>query len=105
MFLAHYQGKCVAGAVFFHFKDRALFKYGASDERFNRLGINNLVIWEKNSKAPVDRYNIYRESQAAGIYDLLGTVDHEDLSIMVDPTADPTVQAYLYKITGVDTSG
>ncbi len=66
---------------------------------------NNLVIWEKSSKAPVDYYNIYREGQKAGIYDKLGTVAHEDLSILVDETADPTVQAYLYKITAVDTSG
>ena len=65
----------------------------------------NLVIWEKESKAPLDAYNIYRESQAAGIYDLMGTLPHTDLSIFVDTTADPTVQAYLYKITGVDTSG
>ena len=66
---------------------------------------NNLVIWEKASKAPIEFYNVYRESQAAGIYDLLGTVAKEDLSVYVDPTADPTVQAYLYKITAVDTSG
>ncbi|KPK82666.1 MAG: hypothetical protein AMS27_14350 [Bacteroides sp. SM23_62_1] len=66
---------------------------------------HNLVIWEKESKAPLDVYNIYRESEAAGIYDLLGTLPFADLSIFVDTTADPTVQAYLYKITGIDTSG
>jgi len=66
---------------------------------------NNLVIWEKISKAPIEAYHIYRESEAAGIYDLMGTVSYEDLSIFVDSTADPTVQAYIYKITGVDTSG
>ena len=65
---------------------------------------NNLVIWEKKSKAPISAYNVYRESKAAGIYDLMGTVTHNDLSIFVDTTADPMVQAYLYKITGVDTS-
>ena len=66
---------------------------------------NNLVIWEKETLAPLLEYNIYRESKAAGIYDLMGTVSHNDLSIFVDSTADPMVQAYLYKITGVDTSG
>jgi parallel beta-helix repeat protein len=66
---------------------------------------SNLVIWEKKSKAPIDTFNIYRESKAAGIYDLMGTVSHEDLSIFGDSTADPTVQAYLYKITCTDTSG
>jgi len=66
---------------------------------------NNLVVWEKQTSAPIDFYNIYRESQTAGIYDLLGTVGKSDLSVFVDTTADPVVQAYLYKITGVDTSG
>jgi hypothetical protein len=66
---------------------------------------HNLVIWEKKSKALIDTFNVYRESKAAGIYDLMGKVSHEDLSIFVDTTADPTVQAYLYKITGVDSSG
>ncbi len=66
---------------------------------------HNLVIWEKKSKAPLIAYNVYRESKAAGIYDLMETVSHEDLSISVDSTADPTVQAYIYKITGIDTSG
>jgi len=35
----------------------------------------------------------------------LGTVGYSDLSVFVDTIADPTVQAYLYKITGVDVSG
>lgn len=65
---------------------------------------HNLVIWEKKSNAPIDTFNVYRESKAAGIYDLMGTLSYDDLSIFVDTTADPTVQAYIYKITGVDTS-
>jgi len=44
--LASYQGKKVAGAVFFHFGDKALYKYGASDEGYQHLRANNLVIWE-----------------------------------------------------------
>jgi len=66
---------------------------------------NNLVVWEKNSIAPISCYNIYRESKYAGIYDLLTVVPHDQLSIYNDTTADPTSRAYLYKITAVDTSG
>ncbi len=36
----------VAGAVFFHFGNKALFKYGASDKRYHDLRPNNLVMWE-----------------------------------------------------------
>jgi len=65
---------------------------------------HNLVVWEKKSKAPIMAYNIYRESVAAGIYDRLTTIAYDDLSVFVDTTADPTVQAYIYKITAIDTA-
>ncbi|MFC2081354.1 right-handed parallel beta-helix repeat-containing protein, partial [Bacteroidota bacterium] len=62
---------------------------------------HNLVVWEKKSKAPIMAYNIYRESVAAGIYDKLATISYDELSVLVDTIADPTVQAYLYKITAI----
>ena len=65
---------------------------------------DNLVIWERSSSAPLLAYNIYRESKAAGIYDLLATIPYDSLSVFVDSTADPTVQAYLYRITAIDTA-
>jgi hypothetical protein len=36
----------VAGAVFFHFGKTAIYKFGASDEAFQHLRANNLVMWE-----------------------------------------------------------
>lgn len=66
---------------------------------------NNLVVWEKKTSAPIMAYNIYRESIAAGIYDILETIPYDELSVFVDTTADPTVQAYLYKITAIDSAG
>jgi hypothetical protein len=44
--LAEYQGKPVAAAVYFLFRDCALYKFGASDRRFQHLRANNLVMWE-----------------------------------------------------------
>jgi lipid II:glycine glycyltransferase (peptidoglycan interpeptide bridge formation enzyme) len=44
--LASYKGKYVAGAVFFHFGEKPLYKYGASDRRYQHLRANNLVMWE-----------------------------------------------------------
>jgi lipid II:glycine glycyltransferase (peptidoglycan interpeptide bridge formation enzyme) len=44
--LASHKGKVIAGAVFFHFGDSAIFKYGASDMRFQLLRANNLVMWK-----------------------------------------------------------
>jgi lipid II:glycine glycyltransferase (peptidoglycan interpeptide bridge formation enzyme) len=44
--LARHQDVPVAAAIFFHWGKKALFKYGASDERFQQLRANNLVMWE-----------------------------------------------------------
>ena len=43
---ASHKGKNIAGAVYFHFGDRAIYKYGASDKKYQHLRANNLVMWE-----------------------------------------------------------
>jgi len=43
---AHYQHKIIAASVYFNFNHKALFKYGASDERYHHLRPNNLIMWE-----------------------------------------------------------
>lgn len=44
--LAAKKGKNIAGAVFLHFGDRAIYKYGASDRNYQQLRCNNLVMWK-----------------------------------------------------------
>jgi hypothetical protein len=39
-------GKVIAAAVFFHFGDKALFKYGASNAAYLSYRPNNLLLWE-----------------------------------------------------------
>lgn len=36
----------IAGAVYFYFGTNATYKFGASDERFHELRVNNLVMWK-----------------------------------------------------------
>jgi CelD/BcsL family acetyltransferase involved in cellulose biosynthesis len=38
--------RTIAGAIFFRFAGQALYKFGASDEKFERCRGNNLVMWE-----------------------------------------------------------
>ncbi|KPK86543.1 MAG: hypothetical protein AMS27_04805 [Bacteroides sp. SM23_62_1] len=66
---------------------------------------NNLVIWEKKGAAPVSAYNIYRESIVAGEYEPIGHLPKDTLSIFLDTVADPSKQAYIYKITAIDNEG
>ena len=46
LLLARYRGECISGAVFLHYGTGVLYKYGASDKRFQHLRANNLVMWE-----------------------------------------------------------
>lgn len=46
LFLARHKGKTVAGAVFLHFAGKAIYKFGASDRRYQELRPNNLVFRE-----------------------------------------------------------
>jgi hypothetical protein len=44
--LASYANTYIAGAIYFHFGDQAIFKFGASDREYQHLRPNNLVIWK-----------------------------------------------------------
>lgn len=44
--LADYGDQTIAGAVYFNFDKKAIFKYGASDNKHQHLRANNLVMWE-----------------------------------------------------------
>ena len=44
--LARYNNEWIAGAVFFEFGCRAVYKFGASERRFQHLRANNLLMWE-----------------------------------------------------------
>jgi hypothetical protein len=48
----------VAGAVYFHFCKTVTFKYGASDETFQHLRANNLVMWEAIKRFARDDFEI-----------------------------------------------
>jgi hypothetical protein len=66
---------------------------------------HNLVVWEKNSSAPVESFNVYRESIVAGEYEVIGNVAADDLSVFTDTSVNPVAQAYIYKVTAVDPDG
>ncbi|GAG96070.1 unnamed protein product, partial [marine sediment metagenome] len=44
--LASYRKEPISGAVYFHFGEKAIYKYGASDKNYQHLRANNLVMWE-----------------------------------------------------------
>ena len=44
--LAKYKNDIIAGAIFFTYQDKALFKFGASKPEYQPLRPNNLVLWK-----------------------------------------------------------
>ncbi|MBU0764751.1 MAG: T9SS type A sorting domain-containing protein, partial [Bacteroidetes bacterium] len=65
----------------------------------------NRVVWEKVQDYGVSHYNIYRENNMAGVFNLLATVPYDDLSEYEDPYADPVTRPWKYKISAVDSCG
>jgi len=56
--LARHQGVAVAGAVYFHFGPTVIYKYGASDERYQHLRANNRVMWEAIKRHAADGFAV-----------------------------------------------
>jgi hypothetical protein len=46
MACAIFEEKMIAGAIYLHWGNRAIYKYGASDRRYQSLRANNLIMWE-----------------------------------------------------------
>jgi hypothetical protein len=56
--LARHAQVPVAGAVFFHFGASAIYKYGASDDRYQHLRANNLVMWQAIKRYAVQGFSV-----------------------------------------------
>lgn len=44
--IAYFQDKAIAGNVYFHFGQKAVYKYGASNRKYQSMRASNLVMWE-----------------------------------------------------------
>lgn len=65
----------------------------------------NLVVWEKVQASGIDHYNIYREGFVADEYQLVGTVNYDDMSEYSDSVASPFNRSWKYKISAADACG
>ncbi|UPU37038.1 GNAT family N-acetyltransferase [Geomonas paludis] len=54
--LARHGENTVAGLICLHFGNKAIYKYGASDEQFQSLRANNLLFWEMIKKCANDGF-------------------------------------------------
>ena len=65
----------------------------------------NVVVFEKTAGVRTEKFNIYREGSITGQYDLIGTLNYNQMSTYVDNTANPLSQSYRYKIAVIDSCG
>lgn len=54
--LAPYEGEHIAGGIFFHFGDLVIFKYSASNRKYQSLRPNNILIWTAISRYAKEGY-------------------------------------------------
>ncbi|UFS71101.1 GNAT family N-acetyltransferase [Geomonas sp. RF6] len=57
--LARYRGGTVAGIICLGFGRNAMYKYGASDETFQQVRANNLLLWETIKRCAHDGYTSF----------------------------------------------
>ncbi len=66
---------------------------------FDTASDRNIVIWEKPLTAGIAAYNIYRESNIAGTYNLIGSQTYASFSTFIDTVANPLQQPYRYRLS------
>ena len=64
-----------------------------------------IVAWQRTYNENIWYTIIYRESSQTDVYDKLDSIFIDDIQAYIDPTADPRVKSYKYKISVVDSCG
>ena len=66
---------------------------------------HNKIVWEYNINPSIDSFGVYRETNVAEEYALIGTIlPYEDLEY-IDIQSFPSIQANRYRITAFDSCG
>ncbi len=65
----------------------------------------NRLAWNKPVSDIIDSYAVYKETSVTNIYDKIGTVPYDSLSIFEDNASDPKVKSNKYKLSVIDKIG
>ena len=63
----------------------------------------NTVVWEKPVTGMITDFLVYRETDESNVYEVIDTVSYESLSISIDPSSNPAIRPYRYKLGYIDT--
>jgi hypothetical protein len=65
----------------------------------------NLVVWERPVSNLIDSYYVYKETIQSDLYELIGKLGYNDLSVFLDTNSNPAVKADRYRISIIDSCG
>ena len=64
---------------------------------------HNEIVWQQTDA--IVSYNLYREGNVSGTYDLVTNIDYNNTNRWVDTTSNAKARSYRYRIAGIDTCG
>jgi Secretion system C-terminal sorting domain len=64
---------------------------------------NNVVVWEPTGSSTVSQYVVYKETNVANEYSVIGYVDQGVEGVFVDENSNSAIQASRYKLAALDT--
>lgn len=65
----------------------------------------NRIVWNKPVSTGIASYNIYKETNTSNVFEKIGTVPYDSLSVFVDNQSLPDVKSNKYKLSIFDRNG
>jgi len=65
----------------------------------------NMIVWNKPVTTGIASYYIYRETNTSNVFEKIGTVPYDSLSVFVDNQSFPEVKSNKYKLSIFDNNG
>lgn len=65
---------------------------------------HNIVSWERYTDRGIKEYVVYRESEKADVFEEIGRVPFNEVSVFVDSASNVLEQSYSYAISSVDSA-
>lgn len=65
----------------------------------------NRIVWNKPVTNGIESYYIYKETNTSNVYEKIGTVPYDSLSVFVDNQSSPDVKSNKYKLSIFDRNG
>jgi hypothetical protein len=66
---------------------------------------HNIIVWEKPVSDMINQFIVYKESNEANVYEVMGTVDYNSPAVITDSNSNPTMKPYRYKLGFSDAAG